>query len=96
MRKTKYYTNTITRGQVISNARIENNLTLKQLEKIIKVKESYISRIERSKQKPSIKVLCKICKALNISENILVIWILMDLEKTLEEQGVNVSLQFSK
>lgn len=50
----------------IKEKRIEKRLTQKQLSKLSKVSESYIGDLERNEKEPSISVLCKIAKALEV------------------------------
>jgi len=50
----------------IREKRLEKNLTQKQLSELSGVSESYIGDLERNEKEPTISILCKIAKALNV------------------------------
>ncbi len=50
----------------IKEKRLEKNLTQKQLSELSGVSESYIGDLERNEKEPTISILCKIAKALDV------------------------------
>jgi len=60
-------------GKIIKQIRVSQGLTQLQLAKNAGIGESYISMIELDKREPDIKVLEKICAALNIEVHDLMI-----------------------
>ncbi len=50
----------------IKEKRIEKNLTQEQLANLSGVSKSYIGDLERGEKEPTISVLCKIAKALDV------------------------------
>ncbi|MDO4289268.1 MAG: XRE family transcriptional regulator [Eubacterium sp.] len=60
-------------GEKIKNYRKENRLTLKQLEEASGISAGYISKIERGTVNPSVKNIQKLCFALGITANELMI-----------------------
>lgn len=53
-------------GEVIHEARIVSEYSLSELSRVIEVSQSYISRIESGKRKPSVKVLSKLAIELDL------------------------------
>jgi len=54
-------------GDAIKKARIRNNLTQEELAEIIEVTPTHLKHMESEHRKPSIEVLFKLAKALNMS-----------------------------
>lgn len=61
-------------GLRIKAARESKKMTQEELAEVTGLTNNYISNIERSRSKPSIKTLVKICNALNVTPD----YILMD------------------
>ncbi|MCP4372659.1 MAG: helix-turn-helix transcriptional regulator [Deltaproteobacteria bacterium] len=59
-------------GKEIKKARIDADLTQKDLAKRINLSSNYISQIEKDKKLPSLKTLFKIAKALKVKPGKLV------------------------
>ncbi|MFY0516197.1 helix-turn-helix domain-containing protein [Lysinibacillus sp. UGB7] len=53
-------------GEVIHEARIDSEYSLSELSRVIEVSQSYISRIESGKRKPSVTVLSKLAIELDL------------------------------
>lgn len=56
----------------LEEVRSDKNITQKELSIMSGLSKSYISEIERDKYSPTIKVICKLCKALECTPNDLV------------------------
>lgn len=50
----------------IKEIRIKRGLTQKELSKLSGVSESYIGDLERNEKEPTISILCRIAKALEV------------------------------
>ena len=64
-------------GEKLKLARIENNMTLRELSKKVGISPGFISQVERNKAKPSINTLRKIANFLNTT----IVYFLMDDEE---------------
>lgn len=58
-------------GEKIRYLRIKNNLTSKELSRILNISESSISLYENDKRKPSIKLIIKMADFFNVSTDFL-------------------------
>lgn len=56
----------------LKQIRKEKNITLDELSKISGISKSYLSELENKKHDASVKVLCRLCKALNVDPNSLI------------------------
>jgi len=63
--------NKIVLGQRIREARKKNNMTQEKLAEKADIGVMYLGEIERGKKMPSLKILCKIIEALDISADYL-------------------------
>jgi transcriptional regulator with XRE-family HTH domain len=68
-------------GKRIKLAREKKNLTQEQLAEIVGVSNNYISNIERKYSKPSLETLIKICNALEVTPD----YVLLDSIYTSKE-----------
>lgn len=59
----------------LKKLRKDRHYTQKELAKIAGVSKIYINLLENGKRKPSDKIITKLCKVLNVEENILLITI---------------------
>lgn len=50
----------------IKEIRINRGLTQKELSKLSRISESYIGDLERNEKEPTISILCRIAKALEV------------------------------
>jgi len=60
-------------GENIRTLRLNSNITQGELAKLVGVSGSYIGYLERGKKNPSLDLLVKIAKSLNISPDMLLI-----------------------
>ena len=60
-------------GVRIKNARESKSLTQEQLAEITGLSNNYISNIERNRSIPSLETLVKICNALNVTPDFLLV-----------------------
>ena len=67
MRKSKYPTDISTLGKKIRKRRMDFEFTLLDVSSYVGISESYMSRIEADKQKPSLEVIKNIIEYLNIN-----------------------------
>lgn len=80
---------------MLLNLRIKRGYTLKELENRSGVKESYISRIERGHQMPSIKTMIMLCATLDGDFDILMEIILEDFERELGKAGIHIEIFYT-
>ncbi len=86
-------------GKKIKELRIKIGISLTELSKISGVSKSYLSLIERGKQKnPSIEVLEKLAKALRIDVHLLIAQnnSLQDEFRYIDKEVVELALEMSK
>lgn len=51
---------------ILKSVRVRKNITIKELAELSGVSKSYISEIENNKNMPTIDILCKLAKALEV------------------------------
>ena len=51
----------------IKNVRIKKGISQSKLAKMAKISQSYLSELENNKKSPTLRVLCKIAEALNVT-----------------------------
>lgn len=56
----------------LKERRKEKNITLDELSKLSGISKSYLSELENHKHDASVKVICSLCKALNVDPNSLI------------------------
>ena len=71
-------TEIITFGEKIKHLRIDANISLRELSKLIEVDYSLLAKIENDKRKPSISVVDKIAKYYKIHKQDLIATLLSD------------------
>jgi transcriptional regulator with XRE-family HTH domain len=79
-------------GTRIKTARELKKLTQEQLAEITGLTNNYISNIERSRSKPSIKTLIKLCNALDVTpDNILLDSVYVSKEHLADEIAIKLN-----
>lgn len=58
-------------GARIANRRKQSNIKQNELAEHLKISNNYLSSIERGREKPSLDILVKICNALNVTPDYL-------------------------
>mgnify|MGYP000864363940 CR=1 FL=1 len=54
---------------LVQEVRIEKNMSLRELAAASSISKTYISEIENGKKNPTLNILCKLAKALNVDVN---------------------------
>jgi transcriptional regulator with XRE-family HTH domain len=85
-------------GRKIRDLRIERNISLTELSKISGVSKSYLSFIERGKQKnPGIDIIEKIAKALNVDVHALLMNEAKRMDPSqLDEEVLNLAWEMTR